>query len=73
MILSAIGIHVSGKHQEMVVESVKGYWKSYYQNISDVLNKGVELIVKPEEGKRTMVIYDAAMRSVETSQAVQID
>ena len=61
----------SGKHREMAIESVRGSWKSYYQNISDVLNKGVELIVKPEEVKRTMVIYDAAMRSAETGEAVQ--
>ncbi len=60
-----------GEQRELVIESVGGSWKSYYQNISDVLNKGAELIVKPEEVRRTMQIYDAAMRSSETGEAVQ--
>jgi hypothetical protein len=29
-----------GHMEERAVESVKGTWKSYYQNISDVLNRG---------------------------------
>ncbi len=60
-----------GEQRELVIESVGGSWKSYYQNISDVLNKGAELIVKPEEVRRAMQIYDAAMRSSETGEAVQ--
>ncbi len=60
-----------GEQRELVVESVRGSWKSYYQNISDVLNKGSELIVKPEEVRRAMQVYDAAMRSSETGEAVQ--
>ena len=60
-----------GEQRELVVESVKGSWKSYYQNISDILNKGAELIVKPEEIGQLMQVYDAAMRSSETGEAVQ--
>ena len=60
-----------GEQRELVVESVRGSWKSYYQNISDVLNKGAELIVKPEEVRRVMLVYDAAMCSSETGEAVQ--
>jgi scyllo-inositol 2-dehydrogenase (NADP+) len=61
-----------GESRELVVESVRGSWKSYYQNIADVLNKGAELAVKPEEVRQTMVVYDAAMRSSETGETVQI-
>ncbi len=57
--------------RERIVESVRGSWKSYYQNISDVLNNGVELIVKPEEVKRAMLIYDAAMYSARTGDTVR--
>lgn len=60
-----------GEQRELAIESVKGSWKSYYQNISDVLNKGAELIVNPEETKRVMQVYDAAIRSSETGEAVQ--
>ena len=60
-----------GERRELVVESVKGSWKSYYQNISDVLNKGAELMVKPEQVRRAISIYDAAMRSATTGDAVR--
>ena len=60
-----------GERHELVIESVRGTWKSYYQNISDVLNNGSELVVKPEEMRKVMQVYDAAMESAETGQAVQ--
>jgi scyllo-inositol 2-dehydrogenase (NADP+) len=63
----------NGEQKEIVIDSVKGSWKSYYQNISDVLNKSAELAVKPEEARRAMVIYDAAMKSSETREAVKVN
>ena len=63
---------VSGKREEMVIDSVRGSWKSYYQNISDVLNKGAELAVKPEEVYKAMQVYDAAMKSAETGEVVRL-
>ena len=64
---------INGERKEMVIDSVRGSWKSYYQNISDVLNKGAELAVKPEEARRAMVIYDAAMKSAETGESVKVN
>ena len=61
-----------GENRELVVESVRGTWKSYYQNISDVLNNGAELAVKPNQVRRTMAVYDAAMRSSETGETVRL-
>lgn len=63
---------VSGTREEMVVDSVRGSWKSYYQNISDVLNDGAELAVKPEEALRAMRVFDAAMESSETGEVVRL-
>ena len=63
---------VNGERETLVVDSVRGTWKSYYQNISDVLNKGAELAVKPQEVYRVMQVYDAAMQSAETGQAVKL-
>lgn len=60
-----------GEAKEFVVESVKGSWKSFYQNIADVLLHGAELAVKPEEAYRSMVIFDAAMKSAHSGQAVE--
>ncbi len=60
-----------GERREIVVESVRGSWKSYYKNIADVLNDGAELVVKPEEMRNVMKVYDAAMESSETGQTVR--
>lgn len=61
-----------GQRDEQVVPSVRGSWVSYYQNISDVLNKGADLIVKPEQVLKVMRVYDAAMQSAETNQVVKL-
>ncbi|MYB66611.1 Gfo/Idh/MocA family oxidoreductase [Candidatus Poribacteria bacterium] len=60
-----------GEHKELVIESVRGTWKSYYKNIADVLNNGAELVVKPEEMRKVMQVYDAAMESAETGQTIR--
>ena len=60
-----------GERRELVVESIRGSWKSYYKNIADVLNDGAELVVKPEEMRNVMKVYDAAMESAETGQTVR--
>jgi len=61
-----------GENRELVVESVQTTWKSYYQNIADVLNKGEELVVKPEEIRTVMQVYDAAMQSADTGETVRL-
>lgn len=59
-----------GRREELVLDSVRGSWKSYYANISAVLNDGAELAVKPMEVIEVMKVYDAAMRSAECGQVV---
>ena len=61
-----------GEMEELVIDSVEGSWKSYYGNISDVLNSGAELVVKPQEVYQAMRVYDAAIASAETGQAVAL-
>ena len=63
---------VDGERTTRVVDSVRGTWKSYYRNISDVLNHGAELAVQPQQVYRVMQVYDAAMQSAETGQAVKL-
>jgi scyllo-inositol 2-dehydrogenase (NADP+) len=62
--------YVRGEREELVLDSVRGTWKSYYQNISDVLNEGAELAVKPAEVYQVMRVYDAAMESAASGQVV---
>jgi scyllo-inositol 2-dehydrogenase (NADP+) len=63
---------VNGEPETLILDSVQGSWTSYYQNISDVLNQGAELAVKPEEIYDVMRVYDAAMESTATGQVVTL-
>ncbi len=62
-----------GMASEVIIPSVRGSWKSYFQNIGDVLNNGAELIVKPEQTLRAMRVYDATMQSVERQEVVRME
>jgi predicted dehydrogenase len=58
---------------ELVVDSVRTSWKSYYQNISDVLNHGAELAVTPESVRRDIAVFDAAMQSARSGQSIAVE
>ncbi len=64
---------VNGEVKEITLETIPGNWKAYYQNISDVLNKGAELAVKPEEVRENMRLIDAIVESAETGASVKMD
>lgn len=63
---------VNGEVKEMTLETIPGNWKAYYQNISDVLNKGAELAVKPAEVRENMRLIDAIVKSAETGASVKM-
>ena len=63
---------VNGEVKEMTLETIPGHWRSFYQNISDVLNKGAELAVKPEEVRENMRLIDAIVKSAETGVSVKM-
>ena len=67
-----VSTEVDGKVEDLIVEPVKSSWRAYYQNISDVLNDGDELIVKPEQVLEVMRVYDAAMASSKSNEAIQL-
>ena len=60
----------SGKKEELTIEPSRGSWKSYYQNIADVLNHDSELAVRPAQILEVMKVYDAAMKSSESGQVI---
>jgi scyllo-inositol 2-dehydrogenase (NADP+) len=64
--------YARGEREELVLDSVRGSWRSYYGNISAVLNEGAELAVKPEQVYQVMRVYDAAMESAETGQVIYL-
>jgi scyllo-inositol 2-dehydrogenase (NADP+) len=63
---------INGVAGELTIETVRGSWKSYYQNISDALNKNAELTVKAEQVRRQMQILDAAMKSAAEQASVMV-
>ena len=58
---------------EMRLETIPGRWRSYYENISAVLNDGAELAVKPEGVRKAMAVIDAAMESAAKGVAIEPD
>lgn len=55
------------------IDTLKGDWRKYYQNIADVLLRGADLAVRPEECRRALRILTAYLESIETRQAVVIE
>ena len=64
--------YVSGDRAEKVLDSVCGSWTSYYENIAQVLNNEVELIVTPEQMLSVMRVYDAAVESAASGEAIRL-
>src|SRR5579859_1297298 len=62
-----------GRPVERPCETVRGSWKSFYQNVADHLNQGVPLAVTPEQVRRQIAVFDAAMESSRTGQTVRPD
>lgn len=57
---------------ETIIPTVPGRWRSYYENIRDALTGKAALAVKPQEVRRVMAVFDAALRSAQTGQVVTI-
>lgn len=48
-------------------------WESFYQNVCATLDGEAELIVRPEQLRRSMKVVEAAFKSAETHHSVQVD
>ena len=67
-----ITTEVNGLPAELVVESVRSDWTNYYRNVADALMGRAELVVKPEQVRRAIAVFDAAMRSAATGETVRV-
>ncbi len=58
---------INTEYQEMNItghiETEKGNYAAFYQNVYDVITGKAELIIKPEESRNTIRIIEAAMQS----------
>ena len=68
-----VSTELNGMSAEIVLDSVRGNWKSYYHNISDVLNNGADLAVTPQSVRPVMAVLDAAEQSLTTGQLTKVD
>jgi len=64
---------INGVVTEKTLDTIPGNWRAYYQNISDVLNKGAELAVKPEEVRENMRLIEAIMESAEKGASIKMN
>ena len=53
---------------ETIVPTTAGRWRSYYENIRDVLTGTAELAVKPTEVRQVMQLLEVALRSAATGE-----
>lgn len=49
-----------------------GRWRTYYENIADVLINGTEPLVKQDEMRRAIDVIDAARQSAETGEVIRL-
>ena len=61
-----------GTLHDRTLDSIRGSWLSYYENIAAVLDEGAELAVSPEQIYRVMLVYDAAIQSAASGQVVRL-
>jgi predicted dehydrogenase len=61
------GSQITGK-----VPYQKSDWVDYYRNIADHLTMGEELLVKPEQGRRTIAVIETAEKSAKTGKSMAV-
>ncbi len=54
-----------------VVETLPGRWRSYYENVADVLLRGAAPCVRLPEMRRQIAVIEAAVRSGQTGEVVR--
>ena len=58
--------------REEVVPTIPGRWRSYYENIADVLTSGAEPAIKTDEMRRLMTVLDAGRLSARENRVVDL-
>ena len=61
---------LQGEDWERTIPTLAGRWRTYFENLRDVLTKGAEPIVKLPECRRAMSVIDAALRSAKSGAPV---
>ena len=63
---------LAGLPAEFTVDSVRGSWKAYYQNISDHLHGTAPLAVTAPSVRRSIAVYEAAEAALTAGHSVAV-
>ncbi len=64
--------HITHANGERVMPTIPGRWRSFYENVADVLLHGAEPAVKLPEMRRLLSVIEAAFESARTGQVVRL-
>ncbi len=67
-----VGTFVRGIQADMQIKYRDSNWNGFYKNISDHLNRGRELAIKPEEGRRVIAVMETAEKSWKSGQVEKV-
>ncbi len=67
-----VATFVRGMPADVTVRFRESDWDGYYVNISEHLNKGKELAVKPEEARRVIAVFETAEKSWKSGQIEKV-
>ena len=59
-------------NSEMIIETVPGRWRSFYENIAIAIEDRNKLEVTPESSRKTMAVIEAARRSASTGETIEL-
>ena len=68
-----LSLTAAGQPAEMVVETLPGRWRCFYENIAEALQDREALAVRPESARAVMAVIDAARLSAASGQAVRLE
>lgn len=64
---------LDGLATELVIDSIRGDWTDYYRNVAEALSGSATLAVTPEQVRRAIGVFDAAMVSARSGQTVPLE
>lgn len=69
---AACGVFSDGRNEDPV-PTLPGRWRCYYENIASAIRGDEEVLVKPQETRRVMAVFEAAFESARTKQVVWLE
>ncbi|MBI2505284.1 MAG: Gfo/Idh/MocA family oxidoreductase [Candidatus Latescibacteria bacterium] len=64
-------VETAGRSSEVMLETLPGRWRSFYENIAQALEDRSKLAVTPESARRVMALIEAARASAASGQTVR--